>query len=67
MTNTLTLALSQKEREKRCAQRACCTKVRSAQRFWVPLGTGILLRARPMRATRALHIRVRSEEFGVEG
>jgi hypothetical protein len=40
---------------KRDAQRACCTNARSAQRFWVPLGTQILLHECPIRAARVLH------------
>ena len=38
----------------RLAQRACCARQRSAQRFWGPLESLKVLRAGPMRATRLL-------------
>ena len=36
------------------AQHLCCANAQHAQRFWGPLGAGILLRALQRRATRAL-------------
>jgi hypothetical protein len=38
------------------AQRACCTKARSAQQERGPLGTQVLLHEYPIRAARVLHI-----------